>query len=308
MRRVIFNKKGGVGKSSIAANLAAISAHRGLRTLLVDLDTQCNSTRYVLGGGVDTSERNIGTFYAQTLSFRLRGRNELTDCITRSRYPNLDVIASNSELGDIMSQLETRHKIFKLREAIASLRQYDAIYIDTPPAYNFYTLSALIAAEACLIPFDCDEFSRQALYSLLENVEETRADHNPELEVEGIIVNQYQPRASLPQRVVEQLRTEGLPILDAFISSSVKMRESHDVGEPLIYMAPNHKLTREFVDLFNLLHPGFAPIGQGADLGRDDGVDQDDTNTDVACDAGQDARDADQEEGAQLHCSAPTGA
>mgnify|MGYP001975319637 CR=1 FL=1 len=165
---------------------------------------------------------------------------------------------ANPELGEIQSQLEAKHKIFKLRDALVKLSGYDAIYIDTPPAFNFYTLSALIAADSCLIPFDCDEFSRQALYNLIENVEETRQDHNEELEVEGIVVNQFQPRASLPTRIVDELREEGLPILDTYISSSVKMRESHDAGVPLVHLAPKHKLTSEFMALFELLHPGFA--------------------------------------------------
>lgn len=258
MRRVVFNQKGGVGKSSIASNLAAISAARGLRTLLIDLDPQCNSTQYLLGRDFQTGERDIGIFFAESLTFKLRNHRTLADFITPSRYDNLHVIAANPELGEIMSQLEAKHKIYKLRDALARIRDYDAIYIDTPPAYNFYTLSALIAADTCLIPFDCDEFSRQALYNLIENVEETRQDHNEALLVEGIVVNQFQPRASLPNRIVDELKEEGLPILDTYISSSVKMRESHDVGVPLIYMAPKHKLTQEFVELFELLHPGFG--------------------------------------------------
>jgi chromosome partitioning protein len=200
----------------------------------------------------------VGIFFAQALTFRHRNSKNLEDFITHSRYENLHVIAANPELGEIMSQLEAKHKIYKLRDALASITDYDAIYIDTPPAFNFYTLSALIAADSCLIPFDCDEFSRQALYNLIENVEETRADHNEALEVEGIVVNQFQPRASLPTRMVDELKQEGLPILDRYISSSVKMRESHDMGVPLIFMAPKHKLTQEFVELFELLHPGFA--------------------------------------------------
>lgn len=258
MRRVVFNQKGGVGKSSIASNLAAISAERGLKTLLIDLDPQCNSTQYLLGRDFQTGESDIGIFYAQALSFRHRNSQNLEEFITPSRYENLHVIAANPELGEIMSQLEAKHKIFKLRDALAGITNYDAIYIDTPPAFNFYTLSALIAADSCLIPFDCDEFSRQALYNLIENVEETRADHNENLEVEGIVVNQFQPRASLPTRMVDELKEEGLPILDRFISQSIKMRESHDMGVPLIYMAPKHKLTQEFIELFELLHPGFA--------------------------------------------------
>lgn len=256
MRRVVFNQKGGVGKSSIAANLAAISAYKGLKTLLVDLDSQCNATQYLLGKDVD-SGTDVGDFFEQTLSFKLRNQKPQS-FVRPTKYDNLDIIPSNPDLGNLQSQLEAKHKIYKLRDALASLKEYDVIYIDTPPAYNFFTLSALISAHSCLIPFDCDEFSRRALYTLMENVEETKSDHNPRLFVEGIIVNQFQPRASLPQRVVNELKEEGLPLLDRHISSSVKMRESHDQRSPLIHMAPKHKLTQEFMELFDLLHPQMA--------------------------------------------------
>jgi chromosome partitioning protein len=170
-------------------------------------------------------------------------------------YENLFLIPSNPDITDLQAKLESKHKIYKLRDALNQLDDYDAIYIDTPPAFNFFTLSALVAAERCLIPFDCDEFARQALYSLLDNVHETRQDHNDLLQVEGIVVNQYQPRATLPQKMVADLVAENLPMLNSRISSSVKMRESHNESRPLIHMAPNHKLTLEFVALFDELHP-----------------------------------------------------
>jgi chromosome partitioning protein len=118
---------------------------------------------------------------------------------------------------------------------------------------HFYTLSALIAADACLIPFDCDEFSRQALYTLLDNVAEIRADHNKTLEVEGIIVNMFQSRANLPGQVVQELRDEGLAVLEPFLSASVKVKESHRQAKPMIYLDPRHKLTDEFNRLFDIL-------------------------------------------------------
>lgn len=248
-RRVVFNQKGGVGKSSIAANLAAISAHEGHATLLIDLDPQGNASHYLLAEAYNEAAPDIKDFFEQMLSFQLQPKSPQQYC-HQTAFDNLSVMPSNPDLADLQSKLEAKHKIYKLRDAVTALaEQYAVIIIDTPPAFNFFTLSALIAADRCLIPFDCDEFARQALYSLLANVQETQVDHNDQLRVEGVVVNQYQPRASLPQRIVADLKKDELPVLQTHISSSVKMKESHDQCRPLIHMAPKHKLTQEFIAL-----------------------------------------------------------
>ncbi|RQO56030.1 cobyric acid synthase [Paucibacter sp. KBW04] len=253
MRRVVFNQKGGVGKSTITSNLAAIAAAQGLRTLVVDLDAQGNSSRYLLGEAADEEARGAAEFFESTLSFSVRPP-KLADFISATPWENLHLMRSSPVLEEIHSKLESRYKIYKLRDALKTLEQdYDAIWIDTPPALNFYTRSALIAAEGCLIPFDCDDFSRRALYGLLESVKEIQADHNPDLAVEGIVVNQFQPRASLPQRTVQELIDEGLPVLQPYLSSSVKIKESHELARPMIHLDARHKLTQEYLALFEAL-------------------------------------------------------
>jgi chromosome partitioning protein len=255
MRHVVFNQKGGVGKSTITCNLAAVSAHQGLRTLVVDLDPQGNSTRYLLGSAAEEPLANLAEFFEQTLKFLARPKGT-GDFIYETPFENLHLMPSSPALEELQSKLESRHKIYKLREALNEIADdYDRIYIDTPPALNFYTRSALIAAEGCLIPFDCDDFSRRALYALLDNVKEIQADHNAALVVEGIVVNQFQPRANLPQRLVQELIDEGLPVLQPYLSASVKIRESHEQAMPMIHLDPRHKLTLEFVALHDAL-PG----------------------------------------------------
>ncbi|EKM94867.1 MAG: ParA family protein [Pseudomonas sp.] len=253
MRRVVFNQKGGVGKSSIACNLAAVSAAQGYRTLLVDLDAQGNSTHYLTGLTGEDVPTGIADFFKQVLASGPAGKKARPP-IFETPFDNLHLITATAELADLQPKLEAKHKINKLRKLLDNLAEdYERIYLDTPPALNFYTVSALIAADRCLIPFDCDSFSRQALYGLLEEIEDLREDHNEALEVEGIVVNQFQPRAALPQQMIAELLEEGLPVLPVNLMSSVRMRESHQACMPLIHFDPRHKLSLQFVELHDLI-------------------------------------------------------
>ncbi|NML14094.1 ParA family protein [Azohydromonas caseinilytica] len=254
MRYVVFNQKGGVGKSTITCNLAAISAHQGLRTLVVDLDPQGNSTHYLLGDAVPEGTPHLGGFFTNVLS--IFNERPLAEYVVPTPFENLSLLASHPQLEELQGKLESRYKMYKLRDALAALAgDYDRIYIDTPPALNFYTRSALIAGSGCLIPFDCDAFSRRALDGLLDSIQEIRADHNAALRVDGIVVNQYQPRANLPQQLVRQLVEEGMPVLQPYLSASVKIRESHQRAQPMVHLDPRHKLTQEFQQLHEAL-PG----------------------------------------------------
>jgi len=251
MKRVVFNQKGGVGKSTITCNLAAIAAARGIRTLVIDLDPQANSTRYLLGSGAEALESSMTEFFDQMLNFKLRPK-ATEDFIHATPFENLFVMPADGALEELQAKLESRYKIYKLKEALDAL-DFDQIWIDTPPALHFYTRSALIAADSCLIPFDCDEFARRALYTLLDNVAEIRTDHNQTLVVEGIVVNQFQSRATLPLQIVDELRAEKLPVLEPFLSASVKIKESHQQAKPMIHLDKGHKLTDEFTRLFDAL-------------------------------------------------------
>ena len=267
MIRVVFNQKGGVGKSTLVCNLAAIAAAEGESTLVIDLDAQGNSTHYLLGGEVVDEDAGSAGLFADSLSYRLRSRDPM-DFVAETPFENLHLMPGGPPLAELQTKLETKLKIYngeevlekgrpkkltvyELREALESLKgRYKQIWIDTPPALNFYTLSALIAAQRCLIPFDCDDFSRQALYRLMENVEEIKADHNKKLKIEGIVVNQFNARASHPRRVVDELIAEKLPVLPQHISSSVKIKESHEAARQMVFFDGGHKLTKEYRALY----------------------------------------------------------
>jgi chromosome partitioning protein len=239
---------------------------------VIDLDPQSNSTQYLMGEKAISGHNaavlqpNIETFFQETLSGSpgkglfgsalgslLKSNERGLDSVVHSTpFENLWVIPSSPTLGAIEHALESKHKIFKLRDGLNDLsNQYDRIFIDTPPAFNFFTLSALIAANRVVIPFDCDVFSHRALLTLLENVIEAKSDHNARLEVEGIIVNQFQSHAKLPQQVVQGLKDEGLPVFESMLPASILMKESHQKSQPLIHLSPEHKLTLAYVSLFD---------------------------------------------------------
>ncbi len=265
MRRVVFNQKGGVGKSTIVCNLAAISAARGTDTLVLDLDPQANASRYLLGASIEEPGPGGADFFGQMLDFSFR-EQPLEAFLRPTPFENLRVLSASAEMNDLEDKLESRYKMLKLREALERLPRACAVYIDTPPALRFYSRSALIAADTVLIPFDCDDFSRRALYSLMDNVREIQADHNRGLQVEGIVVNQFQPRARLPRQLVDELKSEGHPVLDTYLSSSVKIRESHSLARPMIHLDTRHKLSLELEALFDALaHVGNDAVEEPAD-------------------------------------------
>ena len=152
MRTVVFNQKGGVGKSTITCNLAAIGAQAGKRTLVVDLDPQGNSTHYLLGLDGRELAVTLADFFDQTLNFKLNPR-DTEEFVVATPFEGLHVMPSHPLLEELQGKLASRYKIYKLRDALEELAQdFDCVFIDTPPALNFFTRSALIAADACLIP------------------------------------------------------------------------------------------------------------------------------------------------------------
>lgn len=264
MKRVVFNQKGGVGKTSITCNLAAIGAAMGYRTLVVDLDVQGNTTHYLVGE-IDAEQfpaeaQGVAGLFKQTVGSR-RMRQNPDSFVWDTPYENLYLMPSSPALAEMEKELEARYKIYKLRDALDKLDdEYDRVYIDTPPNFNFYSKAALIAADAVLIPFDCDSFARQSLYSLLDNIGELQEDHNPDLVIEGIVINQFNTQAKLPAELVAELEDEGLPVFASYLNTSVKMKESHRAHRPLIDLAPSHKLTGQFLNLHTELEKTSARV------------------------------------------------
>lgn len=259
MRRVIFNQKGGVGKTTITCNLAAISAAKGRKTLVIDLDPQANASQYLGCSAHGESHATIADYFQQTL-LRRSERKPLKDFIVSSPFKNLDVLPAHPNLEVLQNMLSTRHKIYKLREGLDELDTlYHDILIDTPPAMNFYTRSALIAAERCVIPYDGSEFSGRSIQVLQESIEEIQEDHNPHLELEGILINDFVSQPQNAKRSYPSILNElRLPVFRNRLSCSIKLRESQRRSKPMIYFAPGHKISQEFQELYRELMS--API------------------------------------------------
>ena len=251
MKRVVFNQKGGVGKTSITCNLAAAFARAGRRTLVIDLDAQANASQYLLGPKLKDVPHTVADFFEASLSFKLFA-DSLAEALVRTEFDNLFLIPAGRALAELQPKLEARYKVFKLRDAVAKLvdeHRIDDVFFDTPPARNFYSMSALMAADRVLVPFDCDAFSADALEQVMEVIEEVRADHAPELCAEGVVINHFQPQAKLPEQAADDLKARGYHLLTPYLSTSIVMRESHGAHAPLAFYRPKHKLTDEFREL-----------------------------------------------------------
>ena len=245
--RVVYNQKGGVGKTTLAVNLATLSACSGRRTLLVDSDPQGNSTTYLLGAKAKPL-KNLADYYENCLGVHLFRPQLMEFVSTETGVPHLHLVPGSRELEDLRNKLENKHKILKLREGIKNTT-YECIYFDPPPANDFFALSCLIAASEVLVPIDCDTFSVQAARDICQLVAEVKSDHNPDLKILGLIINQYQKNSRHAAHILKDLEALGLPILEPYIPQSVKVRESHSDARPVVLSQPSNPVSLALKEL-----------------------------------------------------------
>jgi chromosome partitioning protein len=231
---VIANQKGGVGKTSIAVNLSASLAHYGRRALLVDLDPQGNATT---GSGIDkgTCERTV---YGVLL-----GEHPVADAV-RACEGGYDVVPSNRDLaGAEVELISVERREFRLRDALQSIvKNYDFIVIDCPPALNMLTVNGFTAADAVIIPMQCEYYALEGLSDLVGTLRKVKQNLNPRIEIEALVRTMYDPRSTLTVQVSDELKRHyGEKVFDTVIPRNIRIAEAPSFGKPVLLHDPSSK-------------------------------------------------------------------
>jgi chromosome partitioning protein len=231
---VIANQKGGVGKTSIAVNLSASLAHYGRRALLVDLDPQGNATT---GSGVDksTCEKTVYDVVIDECSVKeARVRCE----------GGYDVVPSNRELaGAEVELIQVDRREYRLRDALAPvLGDYDFVVIDCPPALNMLTVNGFTAADAVIIPMQCEYYALEGLSDLVGTLRKVKQNLNPKIEIEALVRTMYDPRSTLTIQVADELKKHyGDKVFDTVIPRNIRIAEAPSFGKPVLLHDPASK-------------------------------------------------------------------
>jgi chromosome partitioning protein len=239
----ITNQKGGVGKTTTGVNLAASLAAAQRRVLLVDLDPQGNAT---MGSGVD--KRNLRA----TVYHVLLGTRRIPEVTLRSENGGYDVVPANRELaGAEVELVEVEHRERRLKDALAEVAHgYDFVLIDCPPALNLLTVNGLTAAQAVMIPMQCEYYALEGLSDLVETVKRVRAHLNPSLEIEGLLRTMFDPRNTLSLQVSAQLVEHfGDKVYRTVIPRNVRLAEAPSHGVPALKFDSTSKGAQAYLAL-----------------------------------------------------------
>ena len=231
---VIANQKGGVGKTSVAVNLSASLAHYGRRVLLVDLDPQGNATT---GSGVDKGEVE-NTVYGVLL-----GEHGAAEAIRRCEG-NYDIIPANRDLaGAEVELIAIERREYRLRDALKEAAgNYDHVVIDCPPALNMLTVNGFAAADAVIIPMQCEYYALEGLSDLVGTLRKVKQNLNPRIEIEALVRTMYDPRSTLTVQVSDELKRHyGDKVFDTVIPRNIRIAEAPSFGKPVLLHDPASK-------------------------------------------------------------------
>ena len=238
----VTNQKGGVGKTTTAVNLSACLATLKQRVLMIDLDPQGNATT---GCGI-TKHVALPTVYQILI-----GRSTVAEARIATEF-DFDVLPANRELaGAEVELIEIGGREYRLRDALAAYHdEYDFILMDCPPALNMLTVNGLAAAEAVIIPMQCEYYALEGLTDLVATLKKVRAHLNPVLEIEGLLRTMFDPRSTLTQQVSAQLEEHfGDKVYRTIIPRNVRLAEAPSYGKPVIAFDPGSKGAQSYLSL-----------------------------------------------------------